>query len=80
MLIHHLVPGQEEGNLRLLQQLGAGDLAEHPNDLTEAVSHILANGAAKWRAMKASLSAHNRNDGAITAAKFVLSAIENRRS
>lgn len=80
MLIHHLVPGQEEGNLRLLQQLGAGDLAEHPKDLTEAVSHILANGATKWRAMKASLSAHNRNDGAITAAKFILSTIETRRS
>ena len=73
MLIHHLVPGQEEGNLRLLQQLGAGDLAEHPDDLTEAITRILANRAAKWRAMKAALAAHNRNDGAITAAKFILS-------
>jgi processive 1,2-diacylglycerol beta-glucosyltransferase len=79
MLIHHLVPGQEEGNLRLLQQFGAGDLAEHPKDLTEAVTHILANRAAKWRTMKAALAAHNRNDGAITAAKFILSNLENRR-
>ena len=79
MLIHHLVPGQEEGNLSLLQQLGAGDLAEHPKDLTEAITRILANRAAKWRAMKAALAAHNRNDGAITAAKFILSTTENRR-
>ena len=75
MLIHHLVPGQEEGNLRLLQQLGAGDLAEHPKDLTEALSQILANRAAKWRSMKAALAAQNRNDGAITAARFILEKI-----
>lgn len=79
MLIHHLVPGQEEGNLRLLQQLGAGDLAEHPDDLTEAITQILAHRAEKWRAMKTALAAHNRNDGAITAAKFILSTLEKRR-
>ncbi len=73
MLIHHLVPGQEEGNLQLLQQLGAGDLAENPKDLTAAVSEILANDAAKWRKMKAALADHNCNDGAITASKFILS-------
>ena len=75
MLIHHIVPGQEEGNLHLLQQLGAGDLAELPEDLTVAITRILANDAAKWRAMKAALATHNRNDGAITAAKFILNQI-----
>lgn len=75
MLIHHLVPGQEEGNLQLLQQLGAGDLTENPKDLSEAVSTIIANDAAKWRRMKSSLAEHNRNDGAIVAAKFILSHI-----
>jgi len=75
MLIHHLVPGQEEGNLQLLQQLGAGDLAENPKDLTAAVSEIIANDAAKWRKMKAALAAHNCSDGAITAGKFILSHI-----
>lgn len=75
MLIHHLVPGQEEGNLQLLQQLGAGDLAEDPGDLTAAVSAMLADGAAQWRKMKAALVAHNCIDGATTAAKFILSRI-----
>lgn len=75
MLIHHLVPGQEEGNLRLLQQLGAGDLAEQPKELTAAITAILADNAAKWRTMKSILAAHNRNDGAITAAKFILNHI-----
>jgi processive 1,2-diacylglycerol beta-glucosyltransferase len=75
MLIHHLVPGQEEGNLQLLQQLGAGDLAEQPKDLTDAVATLLADNAARWRKMKSALNNHNRNDGAIVAAKFVLEHI-----
>lgn len=75
MLIHHLVPGQEEGNLELLRELGAGDLAENPQDLTAAVSDIIASDAAKWRKMKAALSAHNCSDGALTASKFILSHI-----
>ncbi len=75
MLIHHLVPGQEEGNLKLLLQLGAGDLAENPADLTEAVQKILANNATKWRKMKASLATHDCNDGAITAANFILNEL-----
>lgn len=75
MLIHHLVPGQEEGNLKLLQQLGAGDLAENPKDLTEAVSTILADNATRWRRMKIALKKHDCNDGAINATKFILNEI-----
>lgn len=72
MLIHHLVPGQEEGNLRLLQKIGAGDLAENPKDLTAAIAGLVANHAAKWREMKSALNAHNCNDGAQVAADFIL--------
>ncbi|MGJ8633685.1 MAG: MGDG synthase family glycosyltransferase [Luteolibacter sp.] len=75
MLIHHLVPGQEEGNLKLLQQLGAGDLAETPEDLKASISNLLANNARKWRAMKTALATHNRNDGSIAAADFILTHI-----
>lgn len=80
MLIHHLVPGQEEGNLQLLQQLGAGDLAENPKDLTEAVSTILADNASRWRRMKTALEYHGCNDGAITAAKYILKEISSSSS
>jgi processive 1,2-diacylglycerol beta-glucosyltransferase len=75
MLIHHLVPGQEEGNLQLLQQLRAGDLAEDPKDLTQAVFKILANNAEDWRNMKKSLAKHDCNNGATTAAHFILNHI-----
>ncbi len=75
MLIHHLVPGQEEGNLRLLEIIGGGHLAETPAALTCCVVDLLADHAAGWRTMKIALSRHNRNDGAITAAKFILAQI-----
>ncbi len=72
MLIHHLVPGQEEGNLRLLEIIGGGKLAATPAALAEAVEGLLADHASGWRAMKGSLAHHGRNAGAIDAARFIL--------
>jgi processive 1,2-diacylglycerol beta-glucosyltransferase len=72
MLIHHLVPGQEEGNLRLLESIGCGKLAETPEHLTSAVACMLERDAAGWRTMKRSVTRHDRNSGSITAARFIL--------
>lgn len=80
MLIHHLVPGQEEGNLRLLETIGAGGLADSPAALSDRVSDLLAGGAAGWRSMKHALARHDRNAGAITAARFILNQIANLKS
>jgi processive 1,2-diacylglycerol beta-glucosyltransferase len=75
MLIHHLVPGQEEGNLKLLEIIGGGHLADSPEALTRSISELLADNAVQWRKMKTALAQHNRNAGAITAAKFILDEI-----
>jgi processive 1,2-diacylglycerol beta-glucosyltransferase len=75
MLIHHLVPGQEEGNLRLLQSIGGGNLAATPEALTRQVTDLLADHAAGWRTMKHNLARHGRNAGAIAAARFILNQI-----
>ena len=72
MLIHHLVPGQEEGNLRLLEIIGGGSLAATPDVLTQRIQAILIDQAAPWRAMKMALAIHNRNAGALTAARIIL--------
>ncbi len=78
MLIHHLVPGQEEGNLRLLESLGAGKLAETPEALSAAINDLLFDYAAGWRSMKNSLIRHGRNAGAITASELILTEIKGR--
>jgi processive 1,2-diacylglycerol beta-glucosyltransferase len=75
MLIHHLVPGQEEGNLRLLETIGCGKLAESPEELTAAVTAMLENDASAWRIMKRSVTRHDRNSGALIAAKFILDSL-----
>jgi len=76
MLVHHLVPGQEEGNLRLLEAVGGGRLADTPDTMRAAVTDLLADNAALWRGMKRKLAAHGRNAGAIAAARHVLGRIE----
>ncbi|MES2661154.1 MAG: hypothetical protein V4689_21210 [Verrucomicrobiota bacterium] len=80
MLIHHLVPGQEEGNLKLLEIIGGGHLAETPEALSRNVIDLLADHAAGWRSMKNALIRHGRNAGAISAAGFILKEIGDRRS
>ena len=75
MLIHHLVPGQEEGNLRLLEAIGAGHLAETGPALSSSITDLLADHAAGWRSMKNALIRHGRNAGAIAAARFILGEI-----
>lgn len=77
MLIHHLVPGQEEGNLSLLETIGAGHLAENPASLSKSLTDLLADHATGWRDKKNALARHGRNAGAITAARFILEEIGN---
>ncbi len=75
MLVHHLVPGQEEGNLRLLEMIGGGMLAKSPEAIHSATREMLCDNAAGWRNMKKSLSAYSRNNGALNAARFVIDHI-----
>ncbi len=80
MLIHHLVPGQEEGNLALLEAIGGGGLAASPDVLSGRIHDLLADKAAGWRSMKHALIRHGRNSGAIAAAHFILQKIQTKPS
>ncbi|MFK7912053.1 MAG: hypothetical protein AB8F34_15845 [Akkermansiaceae bacterium] len=80
MLIHHLVPGQEEGNLTLLRKLNGGYLADSPGALDSHIREMLADKAAGWRAMKRSLTRVARPGAAHTAANFILSQLEAGKS
>lgn len=72
MLIHHLVPGQEEGNLQLLEAIGGGLLADTPQALSESVTSLLSHDAHQWRLMKDALARHDRNSGALVSCHFIL--------
>lgn len=75
MLIHHLVPGQEEGNLSLLERIGGGGLADSPAALSRQLKDLLADRAAGWRGMKSALARHGRDAGALHAARFILQTL-----
>ena len=72
MLIHHLVPGQEEGNLELLRKLNGGYLADSPGQLASHIREMLADKASGWRTMKRSLTRVARPGAAHTSANFIL--------
>lgn len=73
MLIHHLVPGQEEGNLEILKRLGGGGLADTEESLAASLRDLLADNAAVWRRQKEHLSRHARPNASQVAAKFISS-------
>jgi processive 1,2-diacylglycerol beta-glucosyltransferase len=79
MLVHHLVPGQEEGNLRLLEKIGGGMLAASSEAIRAAIADLLADGAARWRSMKRKLEGHGRNAGAISAANYILEKVAEKK-
>jgi len=80
MLIHHLVPGQEEGNLELLRRFNGGDLADQPGELATQLQSMLANDAARWRSMKKDLTSRARPGAAHCAAQFILDSIQQQNT
>ena len=78
MLIHHLVPGQEQGNLDLLNALGCGSLATTPDAIRSAVADMLEQHGSQWRAMKSALIRYDRHAGATNAATAILSQLRRR--
>lgn len=71
--VSHLVPGQEEGNVALLERLGAGVPAYgRPERLAAAVRSAFADDAAQWRTWKANLARVSRSDAAERIARFAL--------
>jgi len=72
MIVSRVVPGQEEGNWELLRLTGGGVLATRPKEIESAVREMFADGAAKWRQMRQSLSAIARPDAALRIAGYLL--------
>ena len=55
MLVNFLLPGQEEGNTRLLEKLGGGGHVPDVRALASALQEMMADGGAQWRRMHENL-------------------------
>ncbi len=80
MLMTKVIPGQEEGNARLLLENGCGMLAESPEEAVAAVESAFAVGGVLWAKWRANVERLSRPGAAEAIARFVLGLAEERRA
>lgn len=71
-LITHALPGQEEGNAKLIARLNAGELVTTPAAAAAAVAGMLRDNARLWCERVTAIEKHTRTDGALRAAEVIL--------
>lgn len=76
-VVNHIVPGQEEGNISLIQQTAIGALAAgRPEHVVDIVKGAIANDGALWRAWRRNLLQLQKPSASRTIARFLLNRIE----
>ncbi len=75
MLVTQVVPGQEEGNARLLMENGCGAVCETPEAIATKIEALRANGAREWREWETNITRLSRPDAAVKIAGTVLDEI-----
>ncbi len=72
MIITKAVPGQEEGNARLIVENGCGALCETDDAIIETVTLAAADNAALWHRWHAAIAKLSRPDASRDIARFIL--------
>lgn len=75
MLVHHIVPGQEEGNIELLQRYEIGSLATDARIISDTLGNLLADDGKLWRQQKERLATYSKPSAANDAAQLILSKL-----
>lgn len=72
-IVNHLVPGQEEGNIQLIERLNIGEAAHgSTRELVSSVQRMIAAEGAIWKTWKSNLSVCSRSDASAKVARFLL--------
>jgi processive 1,2-diacylglycerol beta-glucosyltransferase len=75
-VVNHIVPGQEEGNISLIQQTAIGALAAgRPEHVVDTVKGAIANEGALWRAWRRNLLHLQKPSASRTIARFLLEKV-----
>jgi processive 1,2-diacylglycerol beta-glucosyltransferase len=72
MLVNQVIPGQEEGNARLIEELGIGAVAEKNKEAAHWVERLIAEDGRLWQEWRGRLNTISRPDAALRVAKLVL--------
>jgi processive 1,2-diacylglycerol beta-glucosyltransferase len=72
MIINQIVPGQEEGNARLIEETRSGVIATTPATISAAVQRAFADDARLWREWSENISRISRPRAALEIAELLL--------
>lgn len=72
MVINQVIPGQEEGNARLVRELGVGAIAEDDDALLAAVHEALEGEGRILSEWRRAVEAHRKPDAALRIGEFIL--------
>jgi processive 1,2-diacylglycerol beta-glucosyltransferase len=72
MIISQIVPGQEEGNARLIEETQSGTVATTPDAIVAAVERAFADDARLWREWSQNISRLSRPKAALEIARLLL--------
>jgi len=76
MLVNQVIPGQEEGNARLVEELGVGAVAEKNKKVARWVQRALENHGALWTQWRERLEKVARPDASLRIAELILAECE----
>lgn len=75
-LVSHIVPGQEEGNISLIEQSGIGALAVgSPQRIRDVILGAITNNGALWKAWRGNLARARKHGASRKIARFLLDRI-----
>lgn len=80
MLITKVVPGQEEGNARLLFENECGALCETPDALAMKIEALFAGDAAEWRSWEQAIGRLSKPDAALKIGEAILDEIKSKKA
>jgi processive 1,2-diacylglycerol beta-glucosyltransferase len=72
VIISQVVPGQEEGNARLIVENDCGRLAPDPDSIVEALDEAFGNGGGELNRWVDNISRLSRPDASLQIARFIL--------
>ncbi len=76
MIVNQVVPGQEQGNARLLVETGSGAIATEPAAIVAAVEGAFANGARQWCEWSENISRMSRPRASLEIAERLLAGFD----
>jgi UDP-N-acetylglucosamine:LPS N-acetylglucosamine transferase len=76
MIVNQVIPGQEEGNARLIEELGVGAVAEKNKEAARWVRRALENDGALWQQWRGRMQGVGRSDASLRLARAVLEECE----